>query len=68
MFTGRFGADGPRELLIDHEGGVVEVGADWLVVHLDRRSHTPVLREAALDQGASPTPWLPGRQARFVYS
>ena len=29
-----------------------------VVVHFDKRSHNPVLREAALDRDYPPIPWL----------
>lgn len=49
-------------------GGLIEVGKDHLVVTLDRRSHNPVLREAALDHDQFPIPWLRNFYVRFVYS
>jgi hypothetical protein len=49
-------------------GGVVEVAADRIMVTLDRRSHNPILREAALDRNASPIPWLQGRSIVFSYA
>lgn len=49
-------------------GGVVEVQHDRVVVHLDRRSHNPILREAALDRETPAIPWWQGRQIHFVYS
>jgi hypothetical protein len=49
-------------------GGVVEVPSDRVVVHLDRRSHNPILREAALDREAPAIPWWQDRHIHFVYS
>jgi hypothetical protein len=49
-------------------GGVVVVEEDRLVVHLDRRSHNPILREAALDRDAPAIPWLQNRAINFYYS
>jgi hypothetical protein len=49
-------------------GGMIEVEADRIVVRLDRRSHNPILREAALDRDAAAIPWLQGRPIYFVYS
>lgn len=49
-------------------GGVVEIGEDRVVVVLDRRSHNPVLREAALDRENQPIPWLQGRIIKFTYA
>jgi hypothetical protein len=48
-------------------GGVVEVEAERIVVHFDKRSHNPVLREAALDSACPPIPWLGNRPVTFVY-
>jgi hypothetical protein len=49
-------------------GGVVEVQADRVVVTLDRRSHNPILRQAALDKEAPAIPWLQGRRIFFTYA
>ena len=49
-------------------GGVVQTTEEQIVVSLDRRSHNPILREAALDQSACDVPWLQNRRVRFVYS
>jgi hypothetical protein len=49
-------------------GGVVEVEAHRVVVTLDRRSHNPVLREAALDRNAPAIPWPQGRSISFAYA
>src|SRR5262249_33918235 len=38
--------------------GVVEVQAERVVVHFDKRCHNPILREAALDAAPLPLPWL----------
>jgi hypothetical protein len=48
-------------------GGAVQVGAERIVVRLDRRSHNPILREAALDRDALAIPWLGNRRVQFVY-
>jgi hypothetical protein len=48
-------------------GGLVEVASDRVVVTLDRRSHNPILREAALDRNAPAIPWLHGRTISFAY-
>jgi hypothetical protein len=47
--------------------GLVEVEEDRVVIRLDRRSHTPVLREAVLDRDALPVPWLQNRLVAFDY-
>jgi hypothetical protein len=49
-------------------GGSVEVEAERVVVRLDRRSHNPLLREAALDREAPPIPWLRNRTIHFLYT
>jgi hypothetical protein len=46
----------------------VEVQEDRIVVRLARRSHNPVLKEAALDQDNLPVPWLGNRSVHFCYS
>jgi hypothetical protein len=48
--------------------GSVEVEANRLVVRFDRRSHNPILREAALDRDAPGIPWLQGRKLHFIYT
>jgi hypothetical protein len=48
-------------------GGVVEVQAEHLVVHFDKRSHNPILREAALDRDCPPIPWLGRLPVAFSY-
>jgi hypothetical protein len=48
--------------------GMVEVEADRVVVRFDRRSHNPILREAALDRDAPAIPWLGDRKVIFVYT
>jgi hypothetical protein len=48
-------------------GGVVEVQDERVVVHFDKRSHNPVLREAALDADCPPIPWLGNRRVAFEY-
>ena len=48
-------------------GGVVEVEADRLVVHFDKRAHNPLLREAALDRDHPAVPWLRNLPIIFAY-
>jgi hypothetical protein len=48
-------------------GGQVEVQSDRILVRFDKRSHNPILREAELDKGSPPIPWLGGRPVSFVY-
>jgi hypothetical protein len=47
--------------------GVVEIEDGRVVVRLDKRSHNPVLREAALDRQPLPIPWLGNRSITFLY-
>jgi hypothetical protein len=49
-------------------GGLVEVKEDRVVVTLDRRSHNPLLREAALDRERTAVPWLRQLPVQFCYS
>jgi hypothetical protein len=48
--------------------GLVEVQADRVAVRLDRRSHNPVPREAALDRDSAPIPWLGNRPVQFTFA
>jgi hypothetical protein len=49
-------------------GGVIEVAADrTLLVTFDRRSHNPILHEAALDRDGLAIPWLRGYRVEFHY-
>ncbi len=47
--------------------GTVTIQNDQLIVAFDRRSHNPILREAALDRGSVPIPWLGHRKIEFAY-
>ena len=47
--------------------GVVEVQAERIVVHLDKRCHNPIVREASMDADAVPIPWLGNRTLAFVF-
>jgi hypothetical protein len=38
-----------------------------LLVTFDRRSHNPILREAALDRNCPPIPWLGNFRLEFGY-
>jgi hypothetical protein len=60
----------PKELYrkFVETAGRVEIAADRLVVHFDRRAHNPILREAHLDQDCPPIPWLRNRRLAFTYS
>jgi hypothetical protein len=48
--------------------GSVEVEAGRVVVRFDRRSHNPILREAALDRDAPPIPWLQDHKLTFLWT
>jgi hypothetical protein len=49
-------------------GGMIEVAEDrTLLVTFDRRSHNPILREAALDRDCPTIPWLSGYRIKFQY-
>jgi len=49
-------------------GGQVEVAPNHrLLVTFDRRSHNPILREAALDQDSPPISWLRNYRVEFNY-
>jgi hypothetical protein len=43
------------------------VPPDRLTVAFDRRTHNPIVREAALDRDSLPVPWLGKRQLVFTY-
>jgi hypothetical protein len=47
--------------------GTVTIQADRLVVTLDRRSHNPILREAALGRDSLPIAWLGQRRIEFAF-
>jgi hypothetical protein len=48
--------------------GVVAVEAEQVVVHLDKRCHNPILREAALDATPFAIPWLGNKTLAFAFS
>jgi hypothetical protein len=47
--------------------GVIELEHELIVVCFDKRSHNPILREAALDQPRQPIPWLQHLPVVFRY-
>jgi hypothetical protein len=47
--------------------GTVKVEDEEISVRFDRRSHNPILREAALDREAARIPWLGNRLIRFAF-
>lgn len=65
-----FGKAKPKDLYrkFVETSGLVEMAANRLTVHFDRRSHNPILREASLDRDCPPLPWLGSRHLVFTYS
>ena len=47
--------------------GEVEIAADRILVHFDKRAHNPILREAGLDRKCPLIPWLGKRRLEFTY-
>jgi hypothetical protein len=64
-----FATAAPKQLFrrFVETAGLVEVEEGRVVVRFDRRSHNPILREAALDRQPRPIPWLGNRLISFVY-
>jgi hypothetical protein len=59
----------PQQLyrqLVD-TGGQLDMQADRIVGHFDKRAHNPILREAALDKACPPIPWLHNLPMAFTY-
>jgi hypothetical protein len=48
--------------------GCVAIQDDRIVVHFDKRSHNPILREAALDREPTSIPWLNDLPIAFTFS
>jgi hypothetical protein len=48
-------------------GGTIEIRSDQIMVHFEKRSHNPLLREAALDRPSTKVPWLGDRVLCFSY-
>jgi hypothetical protein len=48
-------------------GGTVEVGANQVTVSFDKRSHNPILCEAALDRDCPPISWIGNLPIAFSY-
>jgi len=46
--------------------GVIEITANEVIVHLSKRAHNPLLKEAGLTKPTGPVPWLGGRPVRLV--
>jgi len=47
-------------------GGHVAIEPDAIHVHLDRRSHNPVIAQAQLDKEPVAIPWLAGKKLRIT--
>ena len=47
--------------------GHITVRDDAIVVSLERRSHNPIIAQAALDATPRPIPWLGGKHLRFEF-
>src|SRR5437016_5102333 len=45
--------------------GMVETAANQVIVHLSKRAHNPLLKEAGLTKLTRPVPWLGGRSVRL---
>ncbi|HUW32943.1 MAG TPA: hypothetical protein VM223_15150 [Planctomycetota bacterium] len=48
--------------------GRVHIGEDDIVVAFDRRSHNPIIRQAALDAQPVAVPWLGGKRLHFTFA
>jgi transposase len=46
--------------------GVIEITAKEIIVHLSKRAHNPLLKEAGLTKPTGPVPWLRGRSVRVA--
>lgn len=49
-------------------GGTVRITEDHIHVHFDKRSHNPILRQAALNTQATSIPWAGGKPLHFTYA
>ncbi len=48
--------------------GMIEITANEVIVHLSKRAHNPVLKEAGLTKPTGAVPWLGGRSVRLACS
>ena len=46
--------------------GIIETRANEVVVHISKRAHNPLLKEAGLTKPTRPVPWLGGRSVRLA--
>ena len=44
----------------------IQITAQEVIVHLSKRAHNPLLKEARLTEPTRPVPWLRGRSVRVV--
>jgi hypothetical protein len=59
---------GPSRLFrkfIDTQG-LIKITTKEVTVHLSKRAHNPLLKEAGLTKPTRPVPWLGGRSVRVV--
>jgi transposase len=63
-----FGQAGPAKLFrkfVDTSGDI-EITAKAIIIHLSKRAHNPLLKEAGLTEVTRPVPWLGGRSVRLA--
>lgn len=63
-----FGRAAPSKLFrkfVDASGNI-EITAKAIIVHLSKRAHNPLLKEAGLTEATRPVPWLGGRSVRLA--
>ncbi len=48
-------------------GGTVQIQEEGITVLFERRSHNPIVRDAALDRTPLPIPWLENRHLAFSF-
>jgi transposase len=46
--------------------GAIQITAQEVIVHLSKRAHNPLLKEARLTEPTRPVPWLRGRSVRVM--
>ena len=46
--------------------GIIETRANEVIVHISKRAHNPLLKEAGLTKPTQPVPWLGGRSVRLA--
>jgi hypothetical protein len=64
-----FDKSAPKGLFrrFEETSGTIEIQKGRIIVCFDRRKHSPLLREAAIDQKLQPIPWLHGLPIVFDY-